>query len=135
MQAQEEIRKVAVQLVLPTTPPLAAPTPIRPSSIPELRLRTTASQTPAPYVPQGATGRKGAGRPPRAPRKPAVPPLPSLPPPESNGNDDDLYECDLPVERPPSGAQEPTRTELATMLQPEEIAWLVGEGIAAAQVH
>ena len=36
--------------------------------------------------------------------------------------------------RPPPGTEEPTQDRLATMLKPEEIARLVGAGIAAAQV-
>jgi len=36
--------------------------------------------------------------------------------------------------RPPPNTEEPTRERLATMLTPEEIARLVGAGIAAAQV-
>jgi len=36
--------------------------------------------------------------------------------------------------RPPPGTMEPPQDRLATMLTPEEIAWLVGAGIAAAQV-
>jgi len=134
-QAQEEIRKVEVQVALPTTAPPAAPMPTHLSSISGLRFRTPALQTSTPYVPQGATGANGGGWPPRAPRRPAVPPSPSPPPPESNGDDDDLYDRNLPAGRPPPGAREPTVTKLATMLRPEEIARLVGEGIAAAQAN
>jgi len=36
--------------------------------------------------------------------------------------------------RPPPGTEEPIQDRLATMLKPEEIARLVGAGIAAAQV-
>ena len=132
-QAQEEIRKVAVQVALLTMPP-AAPILNRPSSIPRLGLGNPAPQASAPYVPLGATGGNGGGRPPRAPRRPAVPPSPSSPPPESDNDDDnDLYERNLRTGQPPPGAREQTRPELATMLRPEEIAQLVGEGIAAVR--
>jgi len=63
-QAQEEIWKVAVQVALPTSPPPAVPMPTWASSIPGLQLETPEPQTPAPYVPQGATGGNGGGQPP-----------------------------------------------------------------------
>jgi len=65
----------------------------------------------------------GSGRPARSP---SPSPLPSR-------DDDDLYVQNLPSGRPPPGTEEPTRMPIATMLTQEEIASLMGAGIAAAQ--
>jgi len=67
--------------------------------------------------------------PPR-PEPPSRSPSPSPPP---SGDVDDLYVQNLPTGRPPPGTREPTRTQIATMLMPEEIARLVGAGIAVAR--
>jgi len=127
--AQEEIRKVAVAAPLPQTltnrspgTPFLPPTAIGPkppsNTIPELAV--------------GGTGGDGKGLP-RRPRRPAVSPSPSPPPNEDDEDDEDLYQRNLPTERPPPGAKEPTEGQLATMLTPEEIARLVGAKIMAAR--
>ena len=58
--------------------------------------------------------------------------MPSPSPPPSEG-DNDLYERNLPTGRPPPGARDLTKDQLATILTPGEIAQLVGTGITAAQ--
>ena len=99
---------------------LYAPIPVPTPAIPGL---TTGSET-------GNLGGVGQ-KPPRWPRRPAV----SLSlPPRSDNEDEDLYEQNLtPMGRPPSYAEEPTQERLATMLTPEEITRLVGQGIAAVR--
>jgi len=121
VEAQNEIRKVAMAVLLPQTP-LAPPAPTRPgsarSTIPGLALR--------------GTGGSGGG-PTKRPRRPAVSPSPSPPPDEDDEDYKDLYEWNLQMGRPPWGTREPTEAQLATMLTPEEIVRLVGAGIAAAR--
>ena len=91
------------------------------------------SSPPLPWLPPlpagGGTGGKGGGSPPR-PGQPVESPSPSLPP---SRDDDDLYVENLHAGRPPPGMRVPTRTQLATMLMPEEIARLVRAGIASAR--
>jgi len=128
----------------PAAPP---PLPMRPALRSPIRLapaphtwkqRLAAippSSPPLPPLPPlpavGNAGGRGGGSPPW-PRQPVGSPPPSPLPPLS-GDDDDLYVQNLPMGRPPPGAAEPTRTQLATMLTPEEIARLVGAGIGAAR--
>jgi len=125
-----------MQVALPTSLPLAVPTPTQTRSIPGLWLGTLKPHTSAPYVPQGATGGNGGGQPRRAPCRLAVPPSPSRLLSVNSDDDNDLYERNLAAEQPPPGTSEPTGVEMVTMmLQLEEITRLVGEGMAAAQVN
>jgi len=128
-RAQEEIQKVAVAVLLTRSPTNQAPG--------------------APFLPPTATGLRPSGNtipgltvggiggdkrdPPRRPRRLAVFLSPLPPPNEDHENDEDLYERNLPTGRPPLGTRQPTEGQLATMLTPEEIARLVGTGIAAAR--
>jgi len=94
-------------------------------------------------TPEAAAAGAG-GDPPRRPRTRLVLWFPS-PEPEtpagnenSSDNDDDMYTVpegwrDQVTGRPPPGATPLQQGHIATMLTPEEIARLVGEGIAAAQ--
>jgi len=141
--ARDELTRVATTVTLPATPPEptrprhpaarepseSAPTRL---TLGSLLLGGTARRRRPPALPalptQGGSG--GSLPPPRPPRRPA-PPSPSLAPSEG---DDDLYKQNLPAGRPPPGSAEPTTGQLATMLRPEEIARLVGAGIAAARL-
>jgi len=126
----------AVPPLLPVRSALRSPIRLVPV-LPTQRLRRSAitpssppSEPPLPLLPTtGGAGGRGGGSPPR-PGQPAISPWPS---PPSSESDDDLYMQNLPTERPPHGAREPKGAQLATMLTPEEIARLVGAGIAAAQ--
>jgi len=81
---------------------------------------------------------------PRPPQTRLVFRSPSLEPVGQTGNgspddSDDMYTVperrrDPVAGRPPLGATPLQAEHIATMLTPEEIAWLVGEGIAAAQI-
>jgi len=123
----------AVPPPLPMRPVLRSPIRLAPAP-PTRRQRRAAvppSSPPLPPLPPlpavgGAGGSRG-GSPPRP-----GPPVGSPLPPSSEG-DDDLYVQNIPAGRPPPGTREPTRTQLATMLTPEEIARLVGAVIAAAR--
>jgi len=84
------------------------------------------------------------GDPPRPPRTRPVLQSPSLEPAGQTGNgspdnDDDRYTVperrrDPVAGRPPPGATPLQAEHIATMLTPEEIVRLVGEGIVAARV-
>jgi len=143
-QAQDELLQVATAIPLPATP-VERTQPTSNPGAPPTRLvlgsplfggtqqrRQRPPAVPAsspPHRPQG-TGGAGRGDPPPRPPQGRAPPSPSPPPSEDNN---DLYERNLPTERSPPGAREPTQDRLATMLTPEEIAQLVGARIAAAQ--
>ena len=131
-KAQDELVRVATAIPLPTTP--AEQTPASPVMTRLTLGSPLIGQTPRRRRPPALAASQGGGRggsPPRPPRRMApAPPSPSPLPSESDG---DLYERNLPAGRPPPNAGEPTPAQLATMLTPEEIARLVGAGIAAAQ--
>jgi len=128
-----------------TAPATAPPLPVQPTfrspiqlapTFPARRQRRPAllpSSPPEPPLPPWPTVGGGGGRGGRMPPglgRPARSPSPS---PPRSGDNDDLYVQNLPMGRPPLGTREPTRTQIATMLMPEEIARLVGAGIAAAR--
>jgi len=140
-QAQDKLLRVATAVPLPATPTTRTrPEPLTaqdPAGAPLTRLALgrplfggLQQQQRPPAVPAEEGGAEGNGSPPRPPRR-TMPRSPSPPPSEGDG---DLYERNLPMGRAPPGTEEPTRDRLATMLTPEEIAQLVGAGIAAAQV-
>jgi len=116
-------------------PTLQSPIRLAPVSPEQMQRRpvlppSSPLETPLPPWPAArGRGGRGGGRPPR-PGRPSRSPSPSS---LTSGDDDDLYVQNLPMGRPPLGAGEPTRTQLATMLTLEEIARLVGAGIAVAQ--
>jgi len=93
-------------------------------------------------TPEAAAGGSG-GDPPRPPRTRFVlrSPSPEVAPDagnEANDNGDDMYTVpegrwDPVIGRSPAGARPLHAEHIATMLTPEEIALLVGEGIAAAR--
>jgi len=87
---------------------------------------------PLPLLPAAGTTGGGGMVPPLGPQQPVGSPSPSSSPPPS-GDDDNLYVQNLPAGRPPPARREPTRAQVATMLTQEEIARLVGAGIAAVQ--
>jgi len=130
-----DITAPTASLPLPTRPALRSPIRLVPGP-PTRRQRRSAvppeSPPPEPPLPPwpatGGTGGRGGGMPP-GPRRPAASPSPSVP----SSDHDDLYIQNLPAGRPPPGTREPTRTQLATMLTPGEIARLVGAGSAAAR--
>jgi len=89
-------------------------------------------------TPEALTGGSG-GKPPRPPQTRLILRSPS-PEPENpdNNHDDDMYTVperrrSQVTGRPPPGATPLQEGHIATMLTPEEIARLVGEGIAAAR--
>jgi len=109
---------------LPMRPALRSPIRLAPT-LPTRSQRRVAVPPSSPLLPPlpplptaaGAGGR-GGGSPPRSGQSVGSP---SLPP--SDG-DDNLYVQNLPTGRPPPGAREPMRTQMATMLTTEEIARL-----------
>ena len=118
-QSQDELLRVATTVPLPATPagrtrptqsPGAPPTRLVLGS-PWLGVTQQRGQRPPavlatdpPQIPQG-TGGAGRGRPrPRPPQR-GTSPSPSPPPSE---DDNDLYEQNLPTERPSPGTREPT---------------------------
>jgi len=86
--------------------------------------------TPPPTMASSRRQRRREGRNAAKAGTPVGTTSPSLPP---SDYDDDLYVQNLPTARPPPDVREPTRTQLATMLMLEEIARLVGAGIAVAR--
>jgi len=124
---------------LPRQPILRSPIRLAPAPATQRQRRPVIppSSPPLPPLPlvaaAGATG-GGGTRPPQRPQQPisSPSPLPSPSPPPSEG-DEDLYAQNLTTGRPPPGMREPTQVQVATMLTLEEIARLVGVGIAAAR--
>jgi len=121
---------------LPRRPILQSPIRLAPTPATRRQRRPAIppSSPPLPLLPLlpivGTTGGGGMG-PPQGPQRLINSHSPS---PLLSGDDDNLYVQDLPAGRPPPGTREPTRVQVATMLTPEEIARLVGAGIATARV-
>ena len=116
---------------LPVRPTFRSPVRLVPAS-PARRQRRPAlppSSPPEPPLPPWPMA--GGGRGGRTPARPGPPSRSRTPSPPPSGDDDDLYVQNLPMGRPLPGTRKPTRTQIATMLMPEEIARLVGAGIAA----
>ena len=140
-QAQNELLQVATAVPRPTTLAARAPTeprtalgqvgePVTQLTLGSPLLGRIQRQQRPPAIPADNGGAGGNGAPPRPPRR-VAPPSPSPPSDEVDG---DLYEWNLPMGRGPPNKEEPTHERLATMLTPEEIARLVGAGIAAARI-
>jgi len=125
----------ATPLPLPSRPTLRSPVRLVPTFPARRQRRATLPpsslpEPPLPLWPMARGGGGGGGRMPPGPGHPSRSPLPS---PLPSGDDDDLYVQNLPTGRPQSGTREPTRTPIATKTTTEEIARLVGAGIAAAR--